>query len=125
VATKRFQIPAESESIAANLQRERLLLRVAGGLLLLAAVSFGFDWLLHLPHVLSLLLGIAAAAFAGSAAFALVAIAWRRVCGWRGHAFREIDVFPDGSTSVYECRHCGEHRYISREGTQPASHAME
>jgi len=95
-------------------------LLIAGGLFLLAIVCFGLYRLIQFSQSLSLLLAIAAAAFVGCASFALLAILWRRVCGRRGHAFREVDVFPGGRTKVYECRHCGEHRYVRHEVAENA-----
>lgn len=115
-----LRLPPDAEAVRANRHRERLLVRVSACLWFAGAVCFALYYLLQSHETLSLLVGIAAATFAGLGTFVVLAIVWRRACGWRGHAFREADVFPDGSVTVYECRHCGEYRYVSRAASQKA-----
>lgn len=114
------ELPPDAESIAANRRRERLLLWVAACLGLLALALSALYNLFASSQLLSLLIAIFGATCLGLAAFCILAILWRRVCAWRGHSFCETDVFPGGRITVYQCRHCGEHRYVSREVAQNA-----
>ena len=109
-----------AESITANRQRERFILWVAASLALLALGSSVLYQLFASSQLLSLLIAIFGATSLGLGAFCIFAILWRRGCAWRGHAFRQTDVFPGGSITVYQCRHCGEHRYVARETTEAA-----
>lgn len=113
-----LNLPPDAESIAANRRRERLLLWVVACLALLALASSALHHLFASSQLLSLLIAIFGTACLGLAAFSICAILWRRVCASRGHSFRQTDVFPDGSISVYQCRHCGEQRYVTREATR-------
>jgi hypothetical protein len=115
-----LNLPPDAESISANRRRERFLLWVVASLTLLALASSALYHLFASSELLSLLIAIFCAACLGLAAFSIVAILWRRVCAWRGHSFRQTDVFPDGSVTVYHCRHCGEPRYVPREATRNA-----
>lgn len=111
-------LPPDAESITANRRREHLLLWVAACLALLALASGTLYHLFASFHLLSLLIAIFGATCLGLAAFLIFAILWRRVCATRGHSFRQTDVFRDGSIKVYQCRHCGEQRFVTREATQ-------
>src|SRR2546430_5527922 len=109
MAKPQVTLPPDAESTSANRHRERFLLRVGGFLMLLAVLSICLYYLLQSWELLSLLMAIFGVSCLGLAGFAVLAIVWRRACGWRGHSFRETDVFPGGAVTVYECRHCGEH----------------
>ena len=116
----KLNLPPDAESITANRRREHLLVWVIAGLALLALASSALYHLFAFSQFLSLLIAIFGATCLGLAAFSICAILWRRVCAWRGHSFRQTDVFPDGSITVYQCRHCGEQRFVTREATQNA-----
>ena len=115
-----IDLPPDEESIAANRRRERLLLQVAACLALVALASIALYALFASSQLLSLLTAIFGVTCLGLAGFVIVAILWRRGCALRGHSFCETDIFPDGSVTVYQCRHCGEHRYVPREATRNA-----
>ena len=117
MATQRLSLAPDAESISANRRRERLLVRLAACFVPLALASTALYYRFQSSTVFALLVAICGAACLGLAAFVIVAVVWRRVCAAGGHSFRETDVFPDGSVTVYQCRHCGEHRYIPREAT--------
>jgi hypothetical protein len=115
MATQRLTLAPDAESISANRRRERFLVRVAAGLVLLALASTALYCLVQFSQVFALLVAICGATCLGLAGFVIVAMIWRRVCAARGHSFRETDLFPDGKVMVYQCHHCGEQRYVTRE----------
>jgi Na+/proline symporter len=125
MAIERLSLPPDVESISANHRRERFLVRVAAGLVLLALVSTTLYYLFQSSHLVTLFVAIGGATSLGLAAFVIVAVVWRRVCAARGHSFRETDVFPGGSVMVYQCRHCGERRYVDPEATPTSNQAMQ
>jgi hypothetical protein len=124
MTTQRPSLAPDAESLAANRRREHLLMRVAAFLGLLALASIALYYLFQSSEVFALLLAIGGATCLGLAVFVIVAVIWRRVCAARGHCLLQTDVFPDGSVTVYQCRHCGEHRYVTREATATPDQAM-
>jgi Na+/proline symporter len=125
MATERLSLAPDAESISANHRRERFLVRVAACLVLLALVSTTLYYLFQASELARLLVAIGGATSLGLAAFVMVAVVWRRVCAARGHSFRETDVFPDGRVMVYQCRHCGEQRYVDPEATPTPKQTIE
>jgi hypothetical protein len=97
MAKPQVTLPPDAESTSANRRRERFLLRVGGFVMLVALVSICLSYLLRSWEMPSLLMGIFGVSCLGLAGFAVLAIVWRRACGWRGHSFRETDVFPGGA----------------------------
>jgi hypothetical protein len=119
-----LNLPPDEESITANRRRTCLLLRFAAFLALLAIASGALYYFFAFSQLLSLLVAIFGVTCLGLAAFSILAILWRRVCAWRGHVFCQIDVFPDGRITVYECRHCGEQRYVPVEPPEMPNHSV-
>ena len=124
MADPQVTLPPDPESVSANRGRERFLVRVGGVCVLVAIVSIWLSSVLQSWELLSLLMVIFGVSCLGFAGFAVLAILWRRACGWRGHSFRETDVFPGGGVSVYECRHCGEHRFVTHETAPTPNQAV-
>jgi hypothetical protein len=120
MAAPRLSLAPDAESIAANRRRERLLVRGGASLILLALASTALACLFQPSQGFELLVAIFVVTCLGLAVFAFAAVAWRRICAGRGHSFNETDIFPDGSVMVYQCRHCGERRYVTRESTPGA-----
>ena len=108
-------VSTDADPASATLSRERLMLKITRCLYFAASIFITLSFLLSSSRpLLSLFVAIVGAACFGVGSFNVLAVLWRRLCGRRGHDFRELDVFPDGSAFVYECRHCGERRFTSR-----------
>jgi hypothetical protein len=115
-APRKLNIPPDAESIEDNKRRERLLFGV-GVCLFVLAILFGWLWkaIESSSEIVAPFVAIFALFCFGLGAFTLLAITWRRVCGWCGHDFQEIEPLPDLRDHLYQCRHCRELRGIKRK----------